>query len=536
MSIEEVPLSTKPPKIDFALERQRIEREYHELLHPSPPEEPVERKKYYLGLVKRFPKPGTADFSVLSLLVRKQPQAEAWSDPELWTAYVQYRKREFAQTIMEAFAPLASTLSKEIQQGLTSKENEESELRPMHVPYEDLIPAVLPLTELLQKDQDELREAMQDLRGCPLIDLSKMANSPLKQELIKLSTKFYLILNTDNISNFSSPLALEENVAQRFSDDPIGAIDEYYQRLKGTTWFDRYESASPEERKMMIGIVTSQANNGYPIYCKPFPLPTERFSGFLCSDLPPSVQEEKQRHVEGLSLPTEAIVVPIGAYGEPFARALVKTTYFFIDQAVKNLAGLSRELDEKYNSTLSITARRDALATMLEGILSMKDAIVLLMAEPGKDASPIERLERLVKSDLVSHMARLIPIGYVAPLVLTGRYVPDLTEEDAAGHLVFSESIRMHGNKMRQQRREKSEKQGGGAYGFLMSTAGTRFTDRKTAGSLGGYVPHDIDRRNVVETGLGCPVSHRSPNAEKSGLTELHEAFYSVMKSFLPVS
>jgi len=131
-------------------------------------------------------------------------------------------------------------------------------------------------------------------------------------------------------------------------------------------------------------------------------------------------------------------VMPIGAYGQEFARNVLNTTQYTIERAKIVCSDLAQELGSSHEVVIETSMARgrdiaagrilgtpgDALVDSLEeGVLSIMQTIALLTAErvPGYD-DPNILLHDIIKNGLIEQFTRHVPMGLVGPFALAGCY------------------------------------------------------------------------------------------------------------------
>ena len=125
------------------------------------------------------------------------------------------------------------------------------------------------------------------------------------------------------------------------------------------------------------------------------------------------------------------IMIPVGEYGEKFANKILYATSFMIKELENTSFDDSREVTGKHQNILkNYTARGrggatavTSLETVQEGILSIAQVVALLTSEkiPGYD-DPTVLTEQIIRSGLIEKVTRLLPMGFIGPTTIEGRY------------------------------------------------------------------------------------------------------------------
>jgi len=214
------------------------------------------------------------------------------------------------------------------------------------------------------------------------------------------------------------------------------------------------------------------------------------------------------RHAQSKNL-TSSLVMPVGEYGAEFAQRAVATTALIQAAAHRSIHQLAGQVTEGHEATLhEYTARaheapeataETTMETLQEGIMTIMQSVAILTAEKvdGYD-DPIALLEDIVKSGLIERLARYTPMGFVGPMAISGRYMPNSLVRTETG-LVFSEDF----EEFLRERRDKY---------------------------MGEYVlravSDDTKRKGAQPLGRICPVSGKG-----GGIQALASTFLALMKS-----
>jgi hypothetical protein len=148
------------------------------------------------------------------------------------------------------------------------------------------------------------------------------------------------------------------------------------------------------------------------------------------------------------------IVIPVGEYGDAFARALIQTTAAIMDSCSSDseIVAAATAATKGHEQVLGkYTARghdspdvdgKTTATTLREGILSVGQVLAQLTSQKveGYD-DPIVLLESIVASGLVEELTRTVPSGIIGPLSLSGSYLNTIIERSEEG-LVLSPGLK----------------------------------------------------------------------------------------------
>lgn len=186
------------------------------------------------------------------------------------------------------------------------------------------------------------------------------------------------------------------------------------------------DSLSEEERNIVLDCRKNQAHNGV------------KGMALYETDLLPST--EKVLFAHNPLIPEHYVVgnlaVPVGAYGEEFAKKLISYTMAMQALAQRELTGLATEVTEGNEEFLhTYTARGNeepeatpetTMLTLQEGILSVMQSIAILTAEKVEGYETGEELlQAITDAGLVERLTRYAPMGLVGPMALLGKYMPE---------------------------------------------------------------------------------------------------------------
>jgi hypothetical protein len=213
----------------------------------------------------------------------------------------------------------------------------------------------------------------------------------------------------------------------------------------------------------------------------------------------------------------DSFEVPVGAYGEAFTKRLAETTRVMLKLSEIVAGGKAHNVNRQFSDLIfNETARSykdridvykdPPLATLQEGIISITDAISLLVAEKqdGFD-DPDAYLEALILKNLPSHLSQHFPLGIMAPTLRRGEYIKDLVEVDDDGSPQVAEA-------------------------FVRGIAEIKSTYRDRARRY-WTGPKPKSQRNDSFTGHGCPVGKKGHEYDDTGIGSLSKAFYYIYKS-----
>jgi hypothetical protein len=141
---------------------------------------------------------------------------------------------------------------------------------------------------------------------------------------------------------------------------------------------------------------------------------------------------------------TNDIVIPVGEYGEEFARKLLRIALIAQAQIQTYLTESAEEVTEGreellYTYTARANERGEAtpestMLTLQEGVLSVVQSMALLTLQKveGYDTGE-ELLQALADGGLTERLARYAAMGMVGPMAMLGKYVPGAVEKTPGG-------------------------------------------------------------------------------------------------------
>jgi hypothetical protein len=207
---------------------------------------------------------------------------------------------------------------------------------------------------------------------------------------------------------------------------------------KWKTYKDSYEHLKQEGREQeFYEMAAMRRRNGHNRYSH---FTDAEYDSFLYA------------HAE-LSKPSmfENVIVPVGEYGEEYAKKLAQATIITMEAAevaIKDNAGRvaavhSKLLQEHTARGAEEEDGPNAYSTALtiqEGVLSIMQTVSLLTAEKveGYD-DPTKLLNDIVENGLIEKVTRLVPPALVGPLALDGRRFANPLERDEDGKLQLTE-------------------------------------------------------------------------------------------------
>lgn len=198
---------------------------------------------------------------------------------------------------------------------------------------------------------------------------------------------------------------------------------------------------------------------------------------------------------------TDFIVLPVGEYGEEFARRLALSTKLLLKEAESMAARASQLHGDNLELITGATARgRDSgqqnsvMAIMHEGIISLACTLSLLTAEKNPNfENPEDFLEAIINKSLPARMAMMAPMGLIVPACLAGKFIKGLVTDEvelSSGFLKGAHEARMRRRAARPYLKE---------HGAM-----------------------------VTDTGLGCPVGRKYQG--NTGIDSLSQSFLEIFK------
>lgn len=219
------------------------------------------------------------------------------------------------------------------------------------------------------------------------------------------------------------PKALREAAAQ---EGPKARIDP----VAWTRYRDYMATLQPLTRK---DIENAQHSRSFPtLHTGPrVPAPWRQLKDFLLVTNPHLPEEQVMKHV----------VMPIGEYGETFARNLALGVVAVQSRMQLCMQMQAEETARTHHDVLSIYTIRGAeagkpsatstLDTMHEGILSIAQVFTALTSEKveGYD-DPYDLISAVTEHGVVEDIARRMTAGIIGPTALKGCYFPGALEGD----------------------------------------------------------------------------------------------------------
>ncbi len=151
------------------------------------------------------------------------------------------------------------------------------------------------------------------------------------------------------------------------------------------------------------------------------------------------------------------VMMPVGEYGSEFAGKLVRLTTLTMDYSANNFLEEARaavDNEDREDYILNHSARgpyigsthgaaESALATVAEGTLSIGQTLGLLTAEkvPGYETGE-ELIAAIFDQGIVRDVTRLLSLGLIGPLNLSGNHFPGFLQSDASGKLSLDPGIK----------------------------------------------------------------------------------------------
>lgn len=150
-------------------------------------------------------------------------------------------------------------------------------------------------------------------------------------------------------------------------------------------------------------------------------------------------------------LPAGYLFMPHGAYGTQFGEKVMRTSAYMISVAQQVLHEKAKYIAETYPAAVEqhTTRRRDGrpadaslVSVTQEGSRSTMEVIALLTADrvPGYD-DPDELLEAIIDQGIIEEFTRALPMGFLGPLVFSGRFFPNLLQHNGGGKLALNLDI-----------------------------------------------------------------------------------------------
>ena len=160
-------------------------------------------------------------------------------------------------------------------------------------------------------------------------------------------------------------------------------------------------------------------------------------------------------------LPAGYLFMPHGAYGVQFSEKVMRTTTYMINSSQQVLSKKASYLAETYPDAVEqhTTRRRDGrpadaslVSVTQEGSRSNMEVIALLTADKvqGYD-DPDDLLNAIVGQGMIEEFTRALPMGFLGPLVFSGRFFPNLLLGSEDGKLTLNPTIM---NKIKAAKRE----------------------------------------------------------------------------------
>ena len=150
-------------------------------------------------------------------------------------------------------------------------------------------------------------------------------------------------------------------------------------------------------------------------------------------------------------LPAGYLFMPHGAYGQRFGEKIMRTSAYMINTAQQVLHEKASYLAEAFPTAVEqhTTRRRDGrpadaslISVTQEGSRSTMEVIAVLTADKvsGYD-DPDELLEAIVNQGIIEEFTRALPMGFLGPLVFSGRFFPNLLLHSGDGKLALNPDI-----------------------------------------------------------------------------------------------
>jgi hypothetical protein len=476
-------------RVDSTGVELRLRQHKPELFNPEPPKDPSARRRYFIQLAKQIPPPESVKFAVLMTCTDFADASGQWKNTDLWQAYVTTMNRDFSMRLQAIFNPLCNQAADYIF-GLSPETFQETSPSTLVLEYteaqetnNELYASLLMINE---DDQNKFYSLLDNYKQQTLT-LDAVLNECLE-----------LLPNYPN-GTFALRLQLED-----FEFD-AQKLDEAVTQFREQSIF---ASPSKPEQSAYIATISAIARNGAQEQSRAARFPTKPYTQFVVGAAP----------FTDITLPNPTIMVPVGKHGLEFAERLYATTHILLQQIREQLEDDCKNVDREHDADIKFIAREASLLAMLEGVLSMKDAILHVMEDDwdsGHTAS--ERLERLANEKIISQLAAMVPMGVISPLILAGKHLAGFIE-DNGGRLQFSCPVKHTSRDIREETRSE----------HLRYTrpiiSGTQQLDTGTPFTLG------MAQAPSGEQAIGCPVSRLSDKFG-TGLDELMNAFVHIYKN-----
>lgn len=156
--------------------------------------------------------------------------------------------------------------------------------------------------------------------------------------------------------------------------------------------------------------------------------------------------------------PADYVILPVGEYGDAWTRRLVHTAVFAKGRAnpasreveVREVAAAHEGVLRRYtargkNAPADVPAHEVLGYVAEEGVVSSIQTMSLLTAEKvdGYD-DPDALLQAIIDNGLIEELTRAIPMGVIAPMALSGTYIPGLVQNMGNGKLRLNPEKMVH--------------------------------------------------------------------------------------------
>ncbi len=140
------------------------------------------------------------------------------------------------------------------------------------------------------------------------------------------------------------------------------------------------------------------------------------------------------------------VIVPVGLYGERFAKATAMTGSVLSELAGRLMKKESRQLlQSPYERIIrEETFTRSPHTTLAEGIQSIAAGIGLLTSEgiPGYEDNPIEGMQQLIDQRVFQHFAAHAPTAIILPMTIVGLRFKEILTSDDNGNMRINNQLK----------------------------------------------------------------------------------------------
>lgn len=350
-------------------------------------------------------------------------RVEPPNEPEYTTSHKRFGENSRQRTELKSvFDPLAHTIASRIDTALSVHSHEIRETL-QDIPHYT-IPYTAPVHEIPPGYLDPTMPLLPDPR------LDELQDNPNDNDEFPTERAFRELNERYATHLEQSGTAYEKSIKQQLIDMAENFYEhhyshEFYDKFDTTAW-KQYETAYASARAngdeaTLLDHNRTRGRNGHNQYKAP-----AQYNDFLLT------HARTQTHSM-----FDNIAMPVGAYGEEFAKNISLATLFIIESVESAAPAELHTATLEHQSVLEThTARgaeerdgandRSTMLTLQEGALSIMQTIALLTADkvPGYD-DPGQLLRDIVDQGLIEKVTRMMPLGLVGPLALKGNYFPN---------------------------------------------------------------------------------------------------------------